>query len=119
MLHRENIVWVLTRLNNASDDTNSEFATEMAKMDSGDWKINGLAFNQLLTALAAKAGAGGTAYAPMVQNPQGGESLVIYFDFDNSAVSSRSNRQGPARASQDFQEGILGGHVQDRREINP
>ncbi len=92
-LNRENIVWVLTRIEtNPSDSSKSEFALEMAKIEN-EWKINGLAFNALLTALADKAGAGGTAYAPMVKNPKGGESLVIYFDFDNKEVTSRANSQ--------------------------
>ncbi|MGY8641547.1 MAG: OmpA family protein [Verrucomicrobiales bacterium] len=91
-LNRESIVWVLTRIESGSADGNSEFALEMAKTGD-DWKINGLAFNALLTALADRAGAGGTAYAPMVKNPQGGESLVVYFDFDKDGVTSRANKQ--------------------------
>ncbi|NNE94043.1 MAG: OmpA family protein, partial [Verrucomicrobiales bacterium] len=92
-LARDSITWVLTRLDSGS--ASSEFGIEMARADGdGDeWKINGLAFNKLLTTLANQAGAGGVAYAPIVEDPRGGDSLVLYFEFDDEKVTSRSNRQ--------------------------
>ena len=37
--------------------------------------------------------AGDVAYAPIVKNPQGGDSLVLYFDFDGDQLNTRAMRQ--------------------------
>ncbi|MCB1235425.1 MAG: hypothetical protein KDM91_10165, partial [Verrucomicrobiae bacterium] len=91
-LSRDDLTWVLSRIDSAT--TSSEFALEMARVGKEDpWLINGLTFSKLLAALAESAGAGGVAYAPIVTDPQGGDSLVLYFDFDDTGVTSRSDRQ--------------------------
>ena len=35
----------------------------------------------------------GGRYFPIVKNPKGGESLALYFDFDDSSLTPRSDRQ--------------------------
>ena len=91
-LSRDNLTWVLTRVD--SESAASEFAVEMGRPDpEAGWKIHGLTFSKLIAALADAAGAGGVAYAPIVADPQGGDSLVLYFEFDADGVSARSARQ--------------------------
>ena len=89
-LSREDITWVLSRLQ--SEGGASEFAVELGQID-GDWKVNGLTFSKVLSALARAAGGGGVAYSPIVEDPEGGDSLVLYFEFDEANVNSRGNRQ--------------------------
>lgn len=91
-LSRDNLTWVLTRVD--AEAGSSEFALEMGRLEAGaDWKIHGLTFSKLIAALAEQAGAGGVAYAPIVADPQGGDSLVLYFEFDEDGVTARSARQ--------------------------
>jgi outer membrane protein OmpA-like peptidoglycan-associated protein len=90
-LSREDITWVLTRVD--SEEEASEFAMEMGNHPQAGWLINGLTFSKLIAALANAAGAGGVAYAPIVADPQGGDSLVLYFEFDEGNVSARTLRQ--------------------------
>jgi outer membrane protein OmpA-like peptidoglycan-associated protein len=91
-LARNDLTWVLTRVN--SEATASEFAMDLAKpAGSEDWKVQGLTFSKLIAALADQAGAGGVAYAPIMADPQGGDSLVLYFEFDADKLSSRTERQ--------------------------
>ena len=90
-LSREDITWVLTRVDSA--EASSEFAMEMGKEPEAGWLINGLTFSKLIAALAEAGGAGGVAYAPIVADPQGGDSLVLYFEFDEGEVSVRTARQ--------------------------
>ena len=91
-LARSDLTWVLSRVDSAS--AASEFAVEMGKAGAEvDWRIHGLTFSKLIATLADQAGAGGVAYAPIVADPQGGDSLVMYFDFDNDGLSARSSRQ--------------------------
>ena len=89
-LSREDITWVLSRLQ--SEGGASEFAVELGQID-GDWKVNGLTFSKVLSALAQAAGGGDVAYSPIVEDPAGGDSLVLYFEFDEANVTSRGNRQ--------------------------
>ena len=91
-LSRDDLTWVLTRVD--ADESSSEFAVEMGRPEAGsNWKIHGLTFSKLIASLADAAGAGGVAYAPIVADPQGGDSLVLYFEFDDEGVNTRSGRQ--------------------------
>ena len=135
-LSRDELTWVLTRVD--SEGTGSEFAVEMGKASAqADWKIHGLTFSKLIAALASQAGAGGVAYAPIVADPQGGDSLVLYFEFDEDRVNARSSRQlriiadilrsdptrkihinghADALGSDDYNEGLSNGRAASIRE---
>lgn len=89
-LSREDITWVLTRI--ASAEQSSEFALELGKTEDA-WKVGGLTFSKVLSALADAAGGGDVAYSPIVEDPSGGDSLVLYFEFDSSGVTPRGSRQ--------------------------
>jgi len=89
-LSRDDITWVLTRVQ--SDQTASEFALELGQVDNA-WKVNGLTFSKVLSALSEKAGAGNVAYSPIVEDPSGGDSLVLYFEFDDAGLTPRTSRQ--------------------------
>lgn len=89
-LSRDDITWVLTRVN--ADSTDSEFALELGRVGEA-WKVNGLTFSKVLSALAAQGGGGDVAYSPIVEDPAGGDSLVLYFEFDKAGLTSRTRRQ--------------------------
>jgi len=89
-LSREDLTWVLARIQ--STDSSSEFALELGRSDES-WKVNGLTFSKVLSALASKAGGGDVAYSPIVENPEGGDSLVLYFEFDDASINERGMRQ--------------------------
>ncbi|MDF1859840.1 MAG: OmpA family protein [Verrucomicrobiales bacterium] len=89
-LSRDDITWVLTRVQ--SGGASSEFALELGRVGD-DWKVNGLTFSKVLAALSEQAGGGNVAYSPIVEDPMGGDSLVLYFEFDQATLSPRGNRQ--------------------------
>ncbi len=89
-LSRDDITWVLTRVD--SGKTDSEFALELGQVGSA-WKVNGLTFSKVLSALSEKAGGGNIAYSPIVDDPAGGDSLVLYFEFDDAGLTPRTTRQ--------------------------
>ncbi len=89
-LAREDITWVLARIQ--SEGMASEFAVELGKVGDA-WKVNGLTFSKVLSALSEAAGGGNVAYSPIVEDPAGGDSLVLYFEFDDSGLTSRTKRQ--------------------------
>ena len=89
-LSRDDITWVLTRVQ--AGKTDSEFALELGRVGDA-WKVNGLTFSKVLSALAAQGGGGDVAYSPIVEDPAGGDSLVLYFEFDNAGLTPRTSRQ--------------------------
>ncbi len=89
-LSREDITWVLARIEGGG--MASEFAVELGQID-GLWKVNGLTFSKVLSALSEAAGGGDVAYSPIVEDPSGGDSLVLYFEFDDAGLTSRTERQ--------------------------
>jgi len=87
-LSREDITWVLARLQSAA--TASEFAVELGQGE-GSWKVDGLTFSKLLADLGRNAGT--TAYTPIVEDPAGGDSLVVFFEFNDAGITPRAARQ--------------------------
>ena len=90
-LAKDDLTWAITRVE--SDGANSEFGVEMNLAEDGRWTVSGLTFSKLISMTAAAAGAGDIAYTPIRKNPKGGDSLVLYFEFDNEKVSSRTRKQ--------------------------
>ena len=97
-LAKDDLKWILTRIDSTGSYGKSEFAIEMspdleAPADSKSWKVHALTFSKLIANLATNAGAGGVAYTPLVENPEGGDSIVLYFEFDTGEVTTRTGRQ--------------------------
>ena len=90
-LARDDLTWAITRV--VASGANSEFGVEMNLTKDGRWAVSGLTFSKLISMTAAAAGAGNVAYSPLRKNPQGGDSLVLYFEFDNELVNARTRKQ--------------------------
>lgn len=90
---REDAAWVVAQMVN--EETGADFGLEIvkAKDGSGDWKIAALNLDRLLQARARMSGADDVTYAPVVKNPKGGDSLVLYFGYDEGGLHERSARQ--------------------------
>lgn len=56
------------------------------------WRVTEMNFNTLLSDYIAKNG-GDRYYTPFVKNPKGGDSIVVYFDFNINELSDRTKRQ--------------------------
>lgn len=86
--------WVIVKVRSARTGQESEFGLELAKRSEGDWRVAGVNFSKMLAGYATAAGAAeGVAYAPIVKTPSGGESLVVYFDFNEVGLAARAQRQ--------------------------
>lgn len=57
------------------------------------WAVKAVALDNLLNRYETSGEAEGGVYFPIVKNPQGGDSLVLYFAFNDAALSPRSLSQ--------------------------
>lgn len=65
---------------------------ELLRTEPG-WRVNGVALDTLLSRYEERAHAEGGHYFPIVKNPKGGDSLALFFAFNQSDLTPRSLRQ--------------------------
>jgi hypothetical protein len=86
--------WLIARLVAESGSGEvTEFGLQLARGADGSWQITDITFSELISEVAESLGAGDIGYAPIVTDPGGGESLALYFPFDETAVHPRVARQ--------------------------
>jgi len=49
--------------------------------------------DQLLSDFAKRYAGGDLYYTPLIRNPKGGDTLVLYFEFDDAELAPRTRRQ--------------------------
>lgn len=89
----EDRAWALVRVRSPKQNTDSEFGVEMSRDAQKQWKVDALDFSKLLQTYVQSTDAGKVYYTPIVKNPSGGESLVVYFEYDKAELGERGNRQ--------------------------
>ena len=60
---------------------------------SSNWIVSEINLDQLLADYAHRVAGGDLYYSPFVKNPAGGETLALYFGFDEDEMSPRTRRQ--------------------------
>lgn len=70
----------------------SNIGLELQK-DTGKWHVCGVALDTLLSNYEASALAEGNHYFPLVKNPKGGDSIALFFAFNEYDLTPRSLRQ--------------------------
>lgn len=72
----------------------AQFSVIAQRENAGDpWQIYEINLDQLLTDYAKRVSGGDTYFTPLLKNPKGGDSLVIYFEFDSEGLSPRTLKQ--------------------------
>lgn len=57
------------------------------------WQVTEINLDQLLADYARRVAGGDVYYTPLLKNPKGGDTLVLYFDFDAAGLTPRTERQ--------------------------
>lgn len=74
--------------------TKAQFSVIAQRDKAGDpWKIYEINLDQLLGDYAKQVAGGDIHYSPLIKNPAGGETLVIYFEFDSDGLTQRTKHQ--------------------------
>lgn len=59
----------------------------------GGWRVKNVSLDTLLSEYENTASAEGCRYFPIVKNPKGGDSLALFFAFNEATLTPRSMRQ--------------------------
>jgi outer membrane protein OmpA-like peptidoglycan-associated protein len=72
----------------------AQFSITLRKnQQDAPWIIHELNLDQLLSDYATRIAGGDVFYTPLIKNPNGGDTLVLYFDFDTNELTPRTKRQ--------------------------
>lgn len=89
---KEQVSWFLVRMFSPTKDADSQFGLVLKKNEDL-WSISEVNLDRLISFYAQEFGDGDRNYTPIVMNPQGGDSIVLYFEFDDSDLDERTKRQ--------------------------
>jgi outer membrane protein OmpA-like peptidoglycan-associated protein len=88
----DNTSWIITRIWSDSQKQQTEFGLEMEKTGA-QWRISGVNLSKLLSDNAHASAADGVPYTPLVQSPKGGDSIALYFEYDQANLHPRAQKQ--------------------------
>lgn len=88
------VSWVIAQIQSEKLQEQTEFGVEMQRIaEDKPWTIVGLNLSDLLGSFSKAAGKMGVPYTPIVNNPRGGESLALYFEYDKANLHPRAEKQ--------------------------
>ncbi len=89
----DSVAWFLAQVVSEELETESRFGMVLHRDEGSPWIINEINPERILSVYASRFGDGDIYYTPLVRNPQGGDSLVLFFGFDDAVIHPRTLRQ--------------------------
>ncbi len=94
MFHREDTAGYLANVETSDGSQTAQFAITMSQPPGpSNWIVSEINLNQLLADYARRVAGGDVYYSPLVKNPGGGDTLALYFEFDQDEMNPRTRRQ--------------------------
>jgi len=94
MFQRPDTVGYLANVETADGSQTAQFAMTMSQPPApSNWIVSEINLNQLLADYARRVAGGDLYYSPLVKNPSGGDTLALYFEFDEDEMNPRTRRQ--------------------------
>ncbi|MFT4175371.1 MAG: OmpA family protein [Luteolibacter sp.] len=92
MFQRPDTVGYLAQVETTDAAQSAQFALTLIR--SGErWLVSEINLDALLSDYAKRVAGGDIYFSPLVKNPSGGDTLVLYFGFDEDGVNPRTSRQ--------------------------
>lgn len=94
MFNRDTTAGFMANVESSDGKLASEFGL-LVQRDSEQvpWRIQEINLDHLLADYATRVAGGDVHYTPLVKNPAGGDTLILYFGFDENSLSPRTERQ--------------------------
>jgi outer membrane protein OmpA-like peptidoglycan-associated protein len=94
ILQKDDLASFLANVQASDGSQGGQFAIILKKHpESQKWIIDELNLDQLLSDYARRFAGGDVFYSPLIKNPAGGDTLVLYFEFDEERLTPRTERQ--------------------------
>lgn len=78
----------------ASGDRATDFGLSLQRVSpDSPWRVTEVNLDSLLADYANRVAGGDVHYIPLVRNPAGGDTLILYFGFDEDGLTPRTRRQ--------------------------
>lgn len=85
--------WI-TRIDTPTKEKAAMFALSTKRKDKDSpWKITEVNLDKLLSDYASRLSGGDIHYVPIIKNPRGGDSIVLFFKIDSTELTRRTQRQ--------------------------
>lgn len=94
MFQRDDTVGFLANVEAVYGQDTAQFAITLRRPseDTG-WLVTEINLDQLLADYSRRMAGGDIFYSPLVKNPAGGDTLALYFAFDEAEMNPRTRRQ--------------------------
>ena len=94
MFQRNDTAGFLAHIQTTDASQTAQFALTLRLPPApANWMIAEINLDQLLADYARRVAGGDIYYSPLVKNPQGGDTLALYFEFDEDQINPRTRRQ--------------------------
>lgn len=93
MFQRAGIVGYLANVETTAGKQSAQFGMTLNEIATNRWVVTEINLDQLLADYARRVAGGDLYYSPLVKNPAGGDTLALYFEFDEDEINPRTRRQ--------------------------
>jgi len=94
MFSRETTAGFKANVEDQSGERAAEFGLTVQRADATQpWRVTEVNLDQLLADYATRVAGGDVHFTPLVKNPAGGDTLILYFGFDENGLTPRTERQ--------------------------
>lgn len=94
MFKRDDAVGYLANVETTDGTQSAQFTLNLRQPSApANWLVTEINLDQLLADYTARVAGGDVYYSPLVKNPAGGETLALYFGFDEDVMDERTRRQ--------------------------
>ena len=94
MFQRPDTVGYLANVETGDGKQSAQFTIALRQPPApSNWIVSEINLDQLLADYARRVAGGDVYYSPLVKNPSGGDTLALYFEFDEDVMNPRTRRQ--------------------------
>lgn len=94
LIQRDDIASYLAHVVAIDGSEAGQFGLNLTRSgEPASWLISEIVLDRLLADYAQRVAGGDVYYSPLVRNPGGGDTLALYFGFDEDEISPRTRRQ--------------------------
>lgn len=94
MFHRELTAAFIAHVQDETGEKAADVGVNLQRASPDlPWRVTEVNLESLLADYADRVAGGDVHYTPLVKNPKGGDTLILYFGFDEDGLTPRTQRQ--------------------------